>query len=94
MLDDDAFLLLGINLNGKYVATAEVNTILEVLRDINAEIVDVVIHHTMGLNLSVISLILNLNNKKGKFWVHDYFSLCPSFNLMRNVMWNIAVLPK
>jgi len=84
LLDDDAFLPLGINLNGKYVATAEVNTILEVLRDINAEIVDVVIHHTMGLNLSVISLILNLNNKKGKFWVHDYFSLCPSFNLMRN----------
>ena len=84
LLDDDAFLPLGINLNGKYVATAEVNTILEVLRDIDAEIVDVVIHHTMGLNLSLIGLLLTLNNNKAKFWVHDYFSLCPSFNLMRN----------
>jgi len=86
LLDDDAFLPLGINLNGKYVATAEVKTIIEALRAVNAEIQEVVVHHTMGLKLSMISLLLGLNDKKGRFWVHDYFSLCPSFNLMRNDM--------
>jgi len=86
LLEDNDFIPLSINLNGVFIATAEVNTILEALRAIDPEIVDVVIHHTMGLNLSIISLLLELNEKKGKFWVHDYFSLCPSFNLMRNDM--------
>ncbi len=84
LLEEEAYLPLGIDLNGKHVGTAEVNSLLEALKVIQADIQDVYIHHTKGFNLPTINLLLDLNEKRGKFWVHDYFSLCPSLNLMRN----------
>lgn len=84
LLDDGIFLPLGINLNGEYICTVDLDSLLQFLNDKDVDILDVFIHHTMGLNVSTLNGILESNHKRGKFWVHDYFSLCPSYNLLRN----------
>jgi len=84
LLEDGISFPLGVNFNGENIGTVGINVLLESLRSIQTSIVDVNIHHTMGWNLSAIDSILELSERRGNFWVHDYFSFCPSFNLLRN----------
>ncbi len=84
LIEDGISLPLGVNFNGESIGTVAINVLLESLRSNDTEILDVNIHHTMGWSLSAINSILELSDRRGNFWVHDYFSLCPSFNLLRN----------
>jgi hypothetical protein len=39
----------------------------------------------MGFSVSLLHRLLNeLGENKGRFWCHDYFSVCPSYCLLRN----------
>jgi hypothetical protein len=63
----------------------DITTIIESLKSVRSlDFNDIFIHHTMGLNINTINKVLALNDHQGKFWVHDYYSLCPSYNLLRN----------
>lgn len=45
----------------------------------------IVLHHLMSWNLDVIrQLIELLKPKKVVLWIHDFFSVCPQINLLRN----------
>lgn len=49
--------------------------------------VAVVVHHMMGHQPEQISdLILATGSKRCVFWLHDFFSICPSYTLQRNTL--------
>lgn len=43
------------------------------------------IHHMMGMDLATVDAILeSAENAKHIMWIHDYFTACPSYTLLRN----------
>jgi len=85
LASSDTILYLGVNIDGKQAFETESNEFVNALSDINDKRLTMLsIHHSMGFNDSTLQSFLNLAGKKGIFWLHDYFSLCPSYNLRRN----------
>ena len=85
LADENAPLYLGINLDGKHLGNTEADELITTFRELNdKQLVQLSIHHSMGLNFKTLQALLNLANGKGSFWLHDYFSICPSYNLRRN----------
>lgn len=85
LADDNQSFSAGINLDGKFLGTSEIQSIIKALNLLDSfELLDIQIHHTMGFNISFLNEILKLNNRQGNFWIHDYFSICPSYHLLRN----------
>jgi len=82
---EDKPFYLGINCDGKNIGISEGEGFLLVLKKIKTKrLKNIFIHHTMGFDIGLIGQILELGNKKGRFWLHDNFSICPSYYLLRN----------
>lgn len=85
LVNDETLLYLGLNLDGEYLADTEGNELITALNEVDGIHLDQLsIHHTMGFNHKILQSLLEFSGKKGVFWLHDYFSLCPSYNLLRN----------
>lgn len=85
LANDETPLYLGLNLDGQTIGETESGELivaLDLLKD--KKLKNILIHHSMGFNLKTMQGLLNFTNKKGVFWIHDYFSLCPSYHLRRN----------
>jgi glycosyltransferase involved in cell wall biosynthesis len=81
----DNILYLGVNLDGRKLFETESNELISALSEINdRKLGRLSIHHSMGFNSSTLQSFLDLAGRQGVFWLHDYFSLCPSYNLLRN----------
>ena len=78
--------ILGININGKNIGALNGQDLIRILRRYKSKhLSNVIIHHTMGFEISFIHRILNeVGHRKGRFWLHDNFSICPSYTLLRN----------
>jgi GT2 family glycosyltransferase/glycosyltransferase involved in cell wall biosynthesis len=83
--DNEPF-FVGINLNGKYIGVTNGDILLRALKQLSSkELANIYIHHTMGFDLNLIyQLLKEIGNNKGRFWLHDLFSICPNYTLMRN----------
>lgn len=82
---EDRLLYLALNLDGKPLGVTESGELIAALKGLNHKQLTIVsIHHSMGFNMQTIQNLLDLAGNKGVFWLHDYFSLCPSYNLRRN----------
>ena len=82
---DDQLLYIGINLDGKFIGHSEINELDRALSKLKKQSPKTVnIHHTMGFTYNGIQRLLDISGNRGVFWLHDYFSLCPSYNLLRN----------
>lgn len=85
LADDDGSLLMAVSFDGQRLGVIELNQLLEALRQMESmQVANVHIHHAMGMSIAGIDKLLALSNHRGKFWLHDYFSLCPSKHLLRN----------
>ena len=85
LADDDPLLYLGLNLDGERLGETESSELISALIGLeDKQITRLSIHHSMGFNQQTIQKLLNLTGNQGVFWLHDYFSLCPSYNLLRN----------
>lgn len=86
LVSSDTILYLGVNLDGRQLLETESNELVNALSDLadTKHLINLSIHHSMGFNRSTLQYFLNLAGGKAVFWLHDYFSLCPSYNLMRN----------
>jgi len=85
LVSPNAILYLGVNLDGRKLLETESNELINALAEIkDKKLIKISIHHSMGFNNSTLQAFLDLAEKKGVFWLHDYFSLCPSYNLRRN----------
>ena len=85
LVSSEKILYVGVNVDGEPAFETEPNELVTALTALeNKKLMKLVIHHTMGFNLVTLQLFLDFAQRKGTFWLHDYFSLCPSYNLRRN----------
>lgn len=85
LLEDDAKFLVGISVDGVNLGVSEVGQVLaalSLLEQLSLESIH--IHHLMGFNIHAVEQILEFGNHRAEFWLHDFFSLCPSYHLLRN----------
>jgi glycosyltransferase involved in cell wall biosynthesis len=86
LLSENEPLFIGINCDGKRIGVTDRNGLLLALNQINVErLLNIVIHHMMGFDPELINRILkDIGGQKGRFWLHDNFSICPGYTLLRN----------
>lgn len=75
--------------NGKLIGKCPITTLINCLKGMREEIPDiqVVIHHAMGhVHRRLIELIESAGRSECFLWLHDYFTICPSFTLSRNLV--------
>ncbi len=79
--------MLSLRFNGAFLGFAKAGDLMLSVQSTRARgsTFHAVIHHLMGFDLSVVSdLVRACGAGRVGFWVHDFFSLCPSYTLMRN----------
>ena len=62
----------------------EATELLEAIKVLRQKRLKISIHHSMGFTFPFLHDLLKLKANEHRFWLHDYYSLCPSYNLMRN----------
>lgn len=80
-------LLLNCYLDNVFIGTFSASEIAEVFNDLKIKrniFHTGVIHSVMGWNISTIIEIFKINFKYKFFYLHDYFSLCHEYRLLRN----------
>ena len=76
---------VGLNLDGEYLGICHISTLLNALASLDGlTLVEIHLHHLMGFQLDAIQQILDFGTRRAEFWLHDFFSLCPSYHLLRN----------
>jgi FkbM family methyltransferase len=87
--EHDGRYVLGVVLDGAglgYLRSADLSLSLDILTDHGIKpTITLVIHALMGHSPNFISTFSErIDSPNAFFWLHDYYSLCPSYNLMRN----------
>ena len=75
--------------NGQAAGVVSATELTDVLRSLNAKIenTDLVIHALLGHSPEILKKVFqSAGVSGGLFWLHDQFSICPSFNLLRNTI--------
>ncbi|HMQ08536.1 MAG TPA: sulfotransferase [Saprospiraceae bacterium] len=73
----------GVNI-GIYDSTDVVNSLYN-LSELGFEFISIQIHQLMGWKLEVLdAMFQNIKIENKFFFIHDYFSICPQYNLLRN----------
>ncbi len=83
--NDDS--VIGINLNGEWVGYTHPQILIDYFAEISSEfnVERLSIHHVMGFDLNFIEKVIEITqHPKVVFWLHDFFSLCPGYLLLRN----------
>ena len=76
-----------LRLNGVRLGVAGMDDVLAAVRRLRIQDVSmrVVIHHLMGHSPEgMLDLIVASGDPAPAIWIHDFFSVCPSYTLMRN----------
>lgn len=79
--------VIGINLNGEWVGYTHPQILIDFLAEISSgfNVERISIHHVMGFDLGFIEKVIEVaQHPKTVFWLHDFFSLCPGYLLLRN----------
>lgn len=74
--------VVGLTLNGVSLGYATLSTIFRSLKARASSDIKLVIHSLLGFNPEYLSILAG--KLKTYYWVHDYFSFCESWILMRN----------
>lgn len=81
------FNYLGLMINKDFKGVFYHKSILDWLKKVqeNNLLNTILIHHLSNFDLTVMSKILySLNFEKALFYIHDYYSACPQYNLLKN----------
>lgn len=73
--------------DGDLVATATAANVVEALAKglESAESIDLIVHAMHGHAPEFVSKVAGIKNvRQRQYWVHDFLSLCPGYNLLRN----------
>lgn len=87
LADKGEDIAVGLSINGIELPPAHMSEVLKLVRLIASEELEItfVIHHLMGHSPEIIGQMIQESGKHPTyFWVHDYFSLCRSYTLLRN----------
>jgi hypothetical protein len=73
-----------VSVDGKALAVANADDLIEAMKSITG-CLSVQIHHVMNWNLQIVDrLLATVENAEKFYWLHDYYSVCESYNLLRN----------
>ena len=79
--------VMRLNLDGQFLGFADDDTLLAVLKTLveAGTFKSIQLHHLMGWRLDYIARILRAaEGVPIYFWLHDFFSICPNYPLLRN----------
>lgn len=79
--------VIGINLNGEWVGYTHPKILIDYLTEKSSElnVERLSIHHAMGFDLSFVENVIEVaHHPRAVFWLHDFFSLCSGYRLLRN----------
>ena len=77
---------VSVRLDGDKLGVFLAGALADVLGAISAEGVrlEAVVHHVMGWAPEAVALLVEATGARAIVWAHDFFTLCPSYALMRN----------
>jgi hypothetical protein len=71
--------------NGVDCGHSLISTLTSAVSSLDKVNFHVIIHHMMDLNVEHLSDLVEVSRAKSCiFWLHDYYSICPSYKLLRN----------
>lgn len=76
-----------LTLDGEEIGICAISTLLASIESLalSGRRMPVVIHHLLGHNPEQTAALITATRSEGcLFWLHDFFSICPSFTLQRN----------
>ena len=86
---EDTDPLVTVTLDGMELGVCPISHIAKALVGLRKHRLEtrVVVHHLLGHSIDRIAELVNsVSNGECWFWLHDFFSLCPSFALQRNTI--------
>lgn len=86
-LDQDPDVPVTLLLSGELLGTAAMSELIAAVKRLTAESFEseVIVHHLLGHNPEQVSELVRATGQDSCwFWVHDFFSICPSPGLQRN----------
>lgn len=87
--DEDPDPVVIILLEGERLGACHISDLIAVLTALRSIFnkTHVVIHHLMGhLPRSIVDLVYALDSNECHLWLHDFFTICPSYTLLRNTI--------
>ncbi len=87
LVKDSAYFTYSLRLNGTALGTVLADDVEKALLTVKAGQINLhcVLHHLMGHNPARILALANLcDSSQSIVWIHDFFTLCPSYTLLRN----------
>jgi hypothetical protein len=78
---------LGMSIDSEFLGYYNVHQlrlILYILEKLNVKFLGINIHHTLGINIDILDKLIDGISKNIKFFLHDYYSVCPQYNLLKN----------
>lgn len=84
---DPTLQLVGINVDSQpvgIVTASQLNNIIKLIEQAGVRFLAVNIHHLKGIGTKTAEVILGGMNAELRFFLHDYYSICPQFNLLQN----------
>ncbi len=79
--------VMNVNLDGQFVGYIDDETLLSAFTSLveAGTLKEIIIHHLIGWKLNYVEQLLTLaKNVPICFWLHDFFSICPNYLLLRN----------
>jgi len=79
--------VMNLDLDGQFIGFADDETLLSAFTSLSeaGTLKEIAIHHLIGWKLSYVEQLLILTkNVPVHFWLHDFFSICPNYKLLRN----------
>ena len=84
---EDSDVAVNLMLNGEEMGVARMTELIAATKTLACEIerIEVVVHHLLGhLPEQVVEMVLAAGHRRCWLWIHDFFTVCPSFALQRN----------
>lgn len=77
---------LAVSLNGSPLCVTDVATLVEAMAMLRGrgKVLKPAIHSMLGMAPEDISAIVAVCESPARLWIHDYLTLCPNYNLLRN----------
>lgn len=76
--------IFNLMINGEIIGASNVEVLIEWLDKVECQKIDLFVHHLMNISPEAISHLATKYSIVPKVWIHDFFTICPQYNLLRN----------
>ena len=77
--------IVSVVINGSDLGCTRLSSLILAVRDLKQTDIQIIIHHLLGFNINQLSnLIQTTEENSCILWLHDFYTICPSYKLSRN----------